>query len=67
MSQFGEFEVNLMSEEVLEGFTIRTISVLNTKVYMNSKKTVKTSDVKEQRTKHIVNDANLQNNINKPI
>ena len=30
--QFGEYTVELTSEEVLTGFTIRTLDLLNTKV-----------------------------------
>ena len=32
MSQFGEYTVDLLGEEVLEGFTIRELSVLESKV-----------------------------------
>ncbi len=32
MVKFGEYTVDLISEEILEGFTIRTLSVLNKKV-----------------------------------
>ena len=32
LAQFGEFTVDLLGEEPLEGFTIRTLSVMGTKV-----------------------------------
>ena len=32
MAEFGEYTVDLLSEEPLEGFTIRTVSVLHKKV-----------------------------------
>ena len=32
LSEFGEYTVDLISEEALEGFTIRTLSVLHKKV-----------------------------------
>ena len=34
MTKFGEYIVNLISEEALEGFTIRTVNVLHNKVCM---------------------------------
>ena len=33
MAQFGEYTVDLLEEEVLEGFSIRELSVLESKVY----------------------------------
>ena len=32
VTEFGEYIVDLISEEILTGFTIRTLSVLNKKV-----------------------------------
>ena len=32
LSQFGEYTVDLLGEEPLEGFTIRSLSIMDTKV-----------------------------------
>ncbi len=54
MAEFGEYTVDLMSEEILEGFTIRTLDVLHRKVSETSDKGQRGKSPDKGQTKSIL-------------